>query len=705
MVEYFHENPTHDHSLVRGPGKFNPPRGRNRMLDIFIDQLNTYPIANKIMEKKRKSNITKSEWQALISISQRNDIIIKPADKGGAMVIMESDIYKEQIYEILNDTETYQRCSAMREKEISKRLIFFVDKFKTTLTNNEIEYISNINAKQSFFYGLPKVHKSDILKRTLSNENQVITHLPGLRDFPLRPIVAGPASATQHLSKLMDILLKPYMEKIKSFIQDDFHFLKRLNRHTTENAILVTFDIRNLYSEIPHDLGLMALRFWLEKYPELLDHRFTANFILEGVSLILHNNVFWFNNEAFLQLKGTAMGTKCAPVYASLTIGYLEEEKLYNKVEETFNTEMRNYISGNWFRYLDDCQVTWPFSREQLNTFHQILNDIDPNITFVMDTSETEIPFLDILLIKKGRHIITDIYRKPTDTQDYLPFKSCHPRHIKNNIPYNLARRIRSIVDEPHLERTRLNELIPILHNKGYPENLIKCGIDKALRIPKEELRNSTKITNQDDPLTFISTHNPNNPDISKFIRDNMQGLCHDNEMRQVFGGKRFINSKRQAPNLKKYLCKAKMPSGTDACVKKCNEPRCGTCPYLLEGKAFIFKNNNYKFTVRNDMNCKSSNLIYVIRCEGCKAEYVGQTGTPLRLRVTVHKQQIRDPTIRQLGLSDHLEACAVRRGISPSFKIFPFYKLMTLDQTLREIKEAHFIKKFKPTLNAINRR
>ena len=49
-------------------------------------------------------------------------------------------------------------------------------------------------------------------------------------------------------------------------------------------------------------------------------------------------------------------------------------------------------------------------------------------------------------------------------------------------------------------------------------------------------------------------------------------------------------------------------------------------------------------------MNCTSMNLIYVITCAGCGHNYVGETDDVLRNRVTLHKQQIRDPHTHMLG-------------------------------------------------------
>ena len=77
----------------------------------------------------------------------------------------------------------------------------------------------------------------------------------------------------------------------------------------------------------------------------------------------------------------------------------------------------------------------------------------------------------------------------------------------------------------------------------------------------------------------------------------------------------------------------------------------------------------NEKFRIKHSMNCTSTNLIYAITCAGCGHNYIGETGDVLRYRVTVHKQQFRDPQIRMLGVRKHIDECAA--GLTPQFTIF----------------------------------
>ena len=82
------------------------------------------------------------------------------------------------------------------------------------------------------------------------------------------------------------------------------------------------------------------------KHPNELPTRISKNFILAGIKFILENNYFCFNDTHFLQIKGTAMGTKFAPIYATLVLAYLEE-KLYTRFEQEFDLDLKPYILEN----------------------------------------------------------------------------------------------------------------------------------------------------------------------------------------------------------------------------------------------------------------------------------------------------------------------------------------------------------------------
>ena len=74
------------------------------------------------------------------------------------------------------------------------------------MTNKEKDYLTNFEARESLFYGLPKVHKSTIIKTAIENQNSEYITCPNPEDLSFRPIVRGPNSSSRRLSHLLDIL-------------------------------------------------------------------------------------------------------------------------------------------------------------------------------------------------------------------------------------------------------------------------------------------------------------------------------------------------------------------------------------------------------------------------------------------------------------------------------------------------------------------
>ena len=417
-----------------------------------------------------------------------SEIIIFEADKGGAVVVMDRAYNADKMFERLNDSETYDEIPSNTDKTVIKLIKELTLKHTHSLTKAEIDYLCRFNFRTSGFYGLPKIHKSKIICQEAKAQNKPYIKVLRPADLKFRPIVAGPICPTSRLSNFVDLLIKPFTSHVQSYLRDTTDFLNYLPEIVPENTILASFDVTSLYTNITHEHGVHSIKFWLNKHPESLHPRFNKQFVIDSITLILTNNSFTFDDKIFLQKKGTAMGTKIAPSYATLVLGFLEQS-LYGRVSDILGEEIGRYIHNNWKRFLDDCYINWPYGEEKLGVLHRILNSLNDNIQLTVETSCVELPFLDVMVKKEGTRLTTDIYYKPTDSFKYLPYTSSNPRHTKNNIPYNLALRICMIIQNREKREQRLQELKYILLSKKYPENVINIGIEKALAQTPQELR------------------------------------------------------------------------------------------------------------------------------------------------------------------------------------------------------------------------
>ena len=79
------------------------------------------------------------------------------------------------------------------------------------------------------------------------------------KDLKGRAIVAGPQAPTQHLSELLEKLLSPLVPQLRSYVKDDWDFLRKFPRQLDPHCKLYSCDVVNLYTNISHDLGLKSL--------------------------------------------------------------------------------------------------------------------------------------------------------------------------------------------------------------------------------------------------------------------------------------------------------------------------------------------------------------------------------------------------------------------------------------------------------------
>ena len=115
-------------------------------------------------------------------------------------------------------------------------------------------------------------------------------------------------------------------------------------------------------------------------------------------------------------------------------------------------------------RFLDDIFMRFRGTQQQLHLLFDEINKIHPNIKFTIshttknnlkcdfcESNSDAIPFLDTQCKIQNKKIIVDLYKKPTDRNQYLLTSSCHPSSVTNNIPFSLTLRIVRLCSEERL--------------------------------------------------------------------------------------------------------------------------------------------------------------------------------------------------------------------------------------------------------------
>ena len=123
---------------------------------------------------------------------------------------------------------------------------------------------------------------------------------------------------------MLDIILQPLLTETKSYIKDTPDFLRKFSTHRISNLEnFFTLDVISLYTNIPLE---ESLRIMEEEFFPKTNCVIPTIFLSKMLELILKCNNFTFNRKHFLQVNGTAMGTRVAPTYANLFMAHFEEK-------------------------------------------------------------------------------------------------------------------------------------------------------------------------------------------------------------------------------------------------------------------------------------------------------------------------------------------------------------------------------------------
>lgn len=464
------------------PSKWSPPLEDIPPEVLKYTQELSDSLRNLPKSKQSGNNLTHREKIALRRLNRRNEIIIKPTDKGNGIAIMTKEQYKSEAERQLNNPLHYKHIEENITPEIAQNIKKLARKYvaKGLMKSEVADYIVPQETRPAKFYTLPKVHK-------------------GLSDIKGRPIMSANNHPTENLSEYVDTHLNKHVHKIKSYIKDTNHLIEILKPlHLPPNAKLVSLDVSSLYTNIPHNEGVEAVKSFMkthktEEESEMLGHLTEA---------VLTNNIFEFNNQFYLQISGTAMGSRMAPAYANIFMDNFEKTHLPNApIQPIF-----------WKRYLDDILIIFTCDDVEIDKFVTWINGIHPTIKFTLESDPKGIPFLDTFLSINEGHIRIRPYTKPTDTKQYIDPTSCHPPHIIKSIPYSQALRIKRLcTNEEDLIREICN-LYGYFKRRNYNDDLLQQSMIRAL--------NSTKPTVKRDttPTTLIITYNPRNPNYARTL-------------------------------------------------------------------------------------------------------------------------------------------------------------------------------------------
>ena len=464
-----------------------------------------------------KSNITKEEFRAIKELKQDEERIILTADKGVALVVLNKKDYIEKAEHLLSQL-TYRKIQENPTSKQKAKLIRILKKIKTEggISKEKYKKMYPMGAGSPKFYGLPKIHK---------------------KETPLRPIVSSTGTVSYNAAKELANILKPLVGWTPHHLKNTKDFIEQIKDvKLLPDETIISYDIKALFTSVPIQPVINIIKSKLENDKDLkLRTSMSIHHITSLLEYCLKGTYFVFRGQYYEQLEGAAMGSPLSPIIANL---YMEE----------FEAKALNTAPNPptlWKRFVDDTFVVIKKCHQE-EFFHHI-DSIEDSIQFTAEDTKADgtLPFLDVLIIPQpDGSITTAVYRKPTNTNQYLQWDSHHEISAKYSVISTLFHRAKEVCSTKQQLEDEQDHIKQALSACKYPKwamNRVekKRRVQRQSRNKNQGLRGNTNPTKRRTQITV--------PYI-KGLGENVKNICKRYGVQVFFKGGKTIKDLLMAP-------------------------------------------------------------------------------------------------------------------------------------------------------------
>ena len=189
---------------------------------------------NNVLQKAvlPKPNITTEMRNALKSLKQNNSIMIPPADKGCAIVVLDTETYHSKMSTLI-ETGPYKLLNKDPTERLSQKATEKLLQLKRSGNLSETEY-NKIRPKQKRpprIYGVPKIHKANA---------------------PLRPIVSCVNTVAFDLSGHLARILSPLTGSSSYTVKNSGEFANIISKETIQtDEVMISSNVESLFTNVP----------------------------------------------------------------------------------------------------------------------------------------------------------------------------------------------------------------------------------------------------------------------------------------------------------------------------------------------------------------------------------------------------------------------------------------------------------------------
>ena len=320
------------------------------------------------------------------------------------------------------------------------------------------------------------------------------------------------------------------------------------------------------------------------------------------------------------------MGNSVSGILSSIYMDAIEQRSLHH------------LNIGLYKRYVDDIFLLTT-SEEEARTIHRQLIGQDSNIKFEIELPEEKtISLLDFTVNMETGTPTFSFYRKEARKPVFINYESAIPTQAKVTVIQNERNRISGRCSSEETKQRSFEAFDNTLKMNGYPESFIT----NTHKGPRKSRRKSKATSGDFVYLQF--------PFLSDSLHHRVQNIFRRNDLPvRVFD---------KNVTLRSSLCKPAKP------------PDC-----LLEN-----------CSISNSKICFIKRCVYEMRCDKCRATYIGSTLRTLHIRAREHL------TSEQSSVFQHRQLCGGKFDVTVLAR--------ARDNTSLRFKEALIIKRNSPAIN-----